>query len=574
MAENSVQNYTAIIGELVRLGYLSEDQVSEIFQKAAAERRTPLRVMVDARYVTEKTIYDVVAQAGGFRVINPDDLVVDSSASKMLEATWAKRLQALPYAWEGSVLLIAVPNPTDLSVADDLRRLVKSEISLTIAAPDALTRKIGQVYRAEEELDDIQSVLSAQPQVASIMDLSDNGGGSDGQEEAPIIRYVNLLIAQAVSDRASDIHLEPTENELDVRYRIDGVLHPQASASKNLLAAVVSRIKIMANIDIAERRVPQDGRMTISLGGRKVDLRVATLPTVYGEKVVMRILDNSSAPLDLADVGISQYHRDIYANHYHKPHGMILVTGPTGSGKSTTLYATLNTVVSKQVNIITVEDPVEYRMNGISQIQINNKAGLTFAVALRSILRSDPDIILVGEIRDQETAQIAVEAALTGHMVFTTLHTNDATSAVTRLVEMGIEPYLVGSALSLVVAQRLLRKLCDRCAEDYSPTEDQLLAAGYTSPEGKVWEIGDPIPTLRRAVGCEYCTKTGYRGRTAIHEMMEVTREIEKLANEGAHSDEVRRAAIASGMRPIRNDGWDKVTEGITSIEEVLRVSA
>ena len=307
--------------------------------------------------------------------------------------------------------------------------------------------------------------------------------------------------------------------------------------------------------------------MTVSIQGRKVDLRVTTLPTVYGEKVVLRVLDNSSSPLDLAEVGLSQYHRDIYAQHYSRPHGMILVTGPTGSGKSTTLYATLNTIKNPTLNVVTVEDPVEYRMNGIAQIQINNKAGLTFAAALRSILRADPDVILVGEIRDAETAQIAVEASLTGHLVLTTLHTNDASSAVTRLIEMGIEPFLVGSALSLVVAQRLLRRICPRCSEDYTPTAERLETIRYP------WKPGEPLPTFKKAVGCPFCSRTGYRGRTAIHEILVVDSAIERMANDGAHTDQIRAKAIENGMRSMREDGWHKVAEGLTTLDEVLRVT-
>lgn len=563
MAEQS----HAIIEELLRRKLIDEATVRDVLKREQVERRTALRILVDDRTIAEDTVYRVVADAAGMAYVDPEEIIVDTTAAERLSGEWARKLHALPYAWEGNTLLIAVDDPTNLTVADDLRRLTRSEPILALSAPATLLRKIGQVYRAEGELDDISAVLSlgdlaANSEVAASL-------GPENEGEAPIIRYVNLLIAQAVADRASDIHLEPTDTELQVRYRIDGVLHPQTSAAKALLNSVVSRIKVMANMDIAERRIPQDGRMTISIQGRKVDLRVTTLPTVYGEKVVMRILDNSAAPLDLVEVGLSEYHQKLYARHYNRPHGMILVTGPTGSGKSTTLYATLNTIRSPQTNVITVEDPVEYRIPGINQVQINNKSGLTFAAALRSILRADPDIILVGEIRDAETAQIAVEAALTGHMVLSTLHTNDASSAVTRLVEMGLEAYLVGSAMSLVVAQRLLRRLCDRCAEEYTPTEDQLQAIGFP------WKKGDPLPTLKRAVGCIACARTGFRGRTAIHEMLEVTPVIERMANEGAHTDQIRETAVReNGMRLMRQDGWEKVLQGITTIEEVLRVSA
>lgn len=562
VAENKAPH--AIIEELVFRGIISPETATEAVERSLQEKRTALKILVDDRMVPEEVVYQVVAEAAGMAFVDLDLIDVDASAANRLPPEWARKLRALPYAWEGNSLLIAVDDPTNLTVSDDLRRITKNEPILALAPPAILVRKIGQVYRAEEELDDISAVLSLEQMQESLDALGAGDTGGDG--EAPIIRYVNLLIAQAVADRASDIHLEPTETELALRYRIDGVLHPQTAAAKALLSSIVSRIKIMANMDIAERRIPQDGRMTVSLSGRKVDLRVTTLPTVYGEKVVMRILDSSSAPLDLVDVGLSQHHLDIYKKYYHKPHGMILVTGPTGSGKSTTLYATLNAVRSPQVNVITVEDPVEFRVSGISQIQINNKAGLTFAAALRSILRADPDVILVGEIRDSETAQIAVEASLTGHMVLTTLHTNDAPSAVTRLIEMGIEPFLVGSAISLVVAQRLLRKLCERCSEPYTPEPERLKALGIPFDENN-------IPTLRRAVGCLTCARTGFRGRTAINEMMEMTPQIERLANDGAHTDKIRDIAVEQGMRSMRADGWEKVLAGITTIEEVLRVS-
>ncbi len=324
----------------------------------------------------------------------------------------------------------------------------------------------------------------------------------------------------------------------------------------------------MADIDIAERRIPQDGRLSVTHQGKKIDLRVATLPTVWGEKVVMRVLDNSTARLDLQDLGFSDSNFTRYRESYVKPYGMILVTGPTGSGKSTTLYSTLNIVSKPEINVITVEDPVEYRLPGINQVQVNNKAGLTFAAALRSILRSDPDVVLIGEIRDHETAQIAVEAALTGHLVLSTLHTNDAPSAITRLTEMGIEPFLVGSALDSVLAQRLARRLCSKCKEEYQPTEQELLGARFP------WLPSEPAPTLFRPVGCSSCARTGYKGRLALHEVMTVTEEVERLAVSRASSAEIEKVAYSQGMISLRDDGWAKVVQGVTSIEEILRVVA
>jgi len=354
-----------------------------------------------------------------------------------------------------------------------------------------------------------------------------------------------------------------------VRYRIDGVLHEVMRPPKAIQAGIVSRLKIMADINIAERRVPQDGRVSVTVGGKAVDLRVATLPTVFGEKIVMRILDKSNALLKLSDLGFLPATMARFEQSYRKPYGTILVTGPTGSGKSTTLYATLNIVNDEAKNIITVEDPVEYRLPGINQVQVNNKAGLTFASALRSILRSDPDIVLVGEIRDKETATIAIEAALTGHLVLSTLHTNDAATTPTRLVEMGVEPFLVASALDCIVAQRLARRLCDRCKEPYRLDPAELQTVGWHTDE----EEGE-APEVFRAVGCGACSQTGYHGRFALHEVMPVTEEIERMVVEREHSEDMKKMAVAQGMMTLRQVGLHQVLQGLTSIEEILRVVA
>jgi type IV pilus assembly protein PilB len=420
---------------------------------------------------------------------------------------------------------------------------------------------INRYHRNDGELDDLTMSISGDDD--ALDDLSNVG---EVVEDAPIVKFVNLLITQAIQDRASDIHIEPTERDLRVRFRIDGVLHEVMRSPRNIQSGVISRLKIMAEINIAERRIPQDGRLSVNSNGKKVDLRVATLPTVWGEKVVMRILDNSTAMLNLSDLGFSQANYDRYALSFNKPYGMLLVTGPTGSGKSTTLYATLNIVSTPDKNVITVEDPVEYRLAGINQVQTNAKAGLTFASALRSILRSDPDIVLIGEIRDHETAQIAIEAALTGHLVLSTLHTNDAPSAVSRLVEMGIEPFLVGSALDCVLAQRLARRLCSKCKEPYTPTPEALIQARYP------WRDGEPLPTLYRPVGCSACSKTGYKGRLALHEVMTVTEQIERLAVEHASAEAIAKVAREQGMAMLRDDGLAKVAEGVTSLEEIFRV--
>jgi type IV pilus assembly protein PilB len=386
-------------------------------------------------------------------------------------------------------------------------------------------------------------------------------------DDAPIVRYVNNLIEQAVQNRASDLHLEPTEDDMRVRYRIDGVMHELDTVPKGVMPALISRLKIMSGVDITERRVPQNGRITALIRDRTVDLRTATLPTVWGEKIVLRVLDTGGIDLDMTKLGFTAHNLARFSESFTKPHGMVLVTGPTGSGKSTTLYATLGRISKPEINVITVEDPVEYRLRGVNQVQVNAKAGLTFAAVLPAILRSDPDVVLIGEIRDGNTAQIAVEASLTGHLVLSTLHTNDAPGAVTRLTEMGIEPFLVGSSLDCVLAQRLSRRLCDWCKEAYSPTSEEL--------EGARWPYEDlAVPeALYRPVGCRNCANTGYRGRLALHEVMPISPEIESLTIRRAAAGEIREVALAQGMYELRADGLAKAAGGLTSVREVMRVA-
>ena len=378
---------------------------------------------------------------------------------------------------------------------------------------------------------------------------------------------MNSVIAQSVDDSASDIHFEPQAKELVVRFRVDGVLHEIMSIPRRMQSGVLSRLKIMADLDIAERRVPQDGRIGLMVGGKPIDMRVATLPTVYGEKVVMRLLDKSNVMLDLEDLGFAEKALKRFQKSFSKPYGAILVTGPTGSGKSTTLYAALNILNSSEKNIITVEDPVEYRLTGINQVQVNTRAGMTFAAALRSILRCDPDIVMIGEIRDRETAMIAVESALTGHLVLSTLHTNDAPGALSRLTEMGIEPFLTSSAVDAVLAQRLARRLCSSCKEPFTPTREMLRKNDFP-PE--VCDRDDVV--LYRAKGCSRCNNTGYKGRLGLYEVMVVSEAIRRLTVERKSADEIGRVAAAEGMKSLREDGIDKVLLGMTSVEEIARV--
>jgi len=544
---------------------VSFEQVDEAVRLAQLGPQTVLEVLVGTGVVDRRDVVRTAANSAGFTFVDLPEYTVNSSAAAMLPADFARRSAVLPLTWEDGELLVAVGirQAGNIELKDDLTRLTKSRVRFTIASRSDIEAKIDQVYRAEGELDDLTSNLISDDQ-----ETEELANFTEVSAEAPVVRFVNLLITQAIADRASDIHIEPTEHDLRVRYRIDGVLHDAHRSPKNIQNGVISRLKIMADMNIAERRLPQDGRMSVAHQGRQVDLRIATLPTVWGEKVVARILDNSNTRLGLDDLGFSESNYTRFHQSYSKPYGMILATGPTGSGKSTTLYATLNLLNRSDVNIITVEDPVEYRLPGINQVQTNARAGLTFASALRSILRSDPDIVLIGEIRDHETAQIAVEAALTGHLVLSTLHTNNAPAAVTRLVEMGIEPFLVGSALDAVLAQRLCRSLCDRCREAYEPKPQDLLNVGFP------WAEGDKLPTLYRPSGCSKCANTGYRGRIALHEVMSVNEGIERLAVARASTDEIARAAQAQGMTTLRHDGWLKVTQGKTSIEEVLRVVA
>jgi type IV pilus assembly protein PilB len=492
------------------------------------------------------------------------DYPVDRAAVATVSAAICRRHEVLPIAVSENRLVLAMVNPGNVFALDDVIEASHMRVNPVVVDRPDLLAAIERYHRADDELSNLTTTLQEEqaPEENTL-------GTSDSlEDDAPIVRFVNLLVSQAIQDKASDIHIEPGEHSLGVRYRIDGVLHEMQRAPKSIQNGVISRLKIMADIDIAERRKPQDGRMSVSHGGRHIDLRVATLPTVWGEKIVMRILDNSSTSMSLQDLNLLEGNFAAYKKSYSKPYGMILITGPTGSGKSTTLYTTLHTVARPEINVITVEDPVEYRMTGINQVQVNPKAGLTFASALRSILRSDPDVVLIGEIRDHETAQIAIEAALTGHLVLSTLHTNDAPSAVTRLTEMGIEPFLVGSALDCVVAQRLARRLCDRCKEPDVRDFAELMRLRFSS----ALEVEPPV--IYKPVGCSSCSKTGYRGRIAVHEVMTVSEEIERLTVAHASSADIAAAAREQGMITLREDGWTKVRMGLTSIEEILRVVA
>jgi type IV pilus assembly protein PilB len=554
------------LGEiLLDEGLVTESQLVAAIDEQHVRGQSLGRTLVEIGFLTEGQLVAALARQVGMDFVDLDEYPVDRAAVSLVPAALCRRYTVLPVGFESGILVLATADPGNVVAVDDVRTMAGRQVKSVVATHENLVRAIDRYCRADGEMEDLSTAFQEES-APEEQDLSRVGEFAD--DDAPIVRYVNLLVTQAITDRASDIHIEPSEHDLRVRYRIDGVLHEMQRSPKQITGGVISRVKILSDIDIAERRKPQDGRMSVVHNGRKIDLRVATLPTVWGEKVVMRILDNSTASLDLRDLSFLDENYATYREAYTKPYGMILVTGPTGSGKSTTLYATLNAVSRPEINVITVEDPVEYRLPGINQVQVNPKAGLTFAGALRSILRSDPDVVLIGEIRDHETAQIAIEAALTGHLVLSTLHTNDAPSAVTRLVEMGIEPFLVGSALDAVVAQRLARRLCGKCKEPYLPTPVELEGARFP------WLPGEPIPELHRPVGCVSCSNTGYRGRLALHEVMRVTEQIERLAVGRASAAEINATARSQGMIGLRDDGWHKVALGQTSVEEILRVVA
>jgi type IV pilus assembly protein PilB len=490
-------------------------------------------------------------------------------AVELISIAVLERTTAIPYRVSGGVLKVAIADPSNIVAIDELRIATSHAVELAVAPREDILNEIKRFSRASEALGARTSAEIAELELIEDED-DDDLEVDDGISDAPLVRLVNSIIFQAAEEGASDVHVEPQDDCLLVRFRIDGVLQEVQRVPKRLANGVTTRLKVLAKLDIAERRKPQDGRMSLNAAaaGRLLDIRVATLPTVEGESVVMRLLDKSRRAPTLEELGLSEEMRAQLRDIVRRPTGALLVTGPTGSGKSTTLYAALTEINHPEINIITVEDPVEYRLAGVNQVQINQRAGLVFASALRSILRSDPDVVMVGEIRDGETAKISVEAALTGHLVLSTLHTNDAPSAITRLNEMGVEPFLVGSAVTGVLAQRLARKLCSHCCELYSPSVDELLAA-RVSPDVAAASDG---AAFYRKVGCPRCNQTGYKGRIGIYQLMTMTEEIENLAVMKASRDEVERAALRAGMRTMWDDGLAKVAAGLTSVEELARV--
>ena len=552
------QTFRPLLDALKQIG-VDPRAVDAAAEEAQRSGRSVRAVLINDQVVTEEQLTTAAAAAFGINTLDLVTFTPDPAALKRIPLPVVLRHRVLGLSLSDGELMVGVTDPGDVVALDDVRAATGLTVRPVVVARSEVRRIIEKLQRESSDLaeiaeDDQEDQAGMTAQATSV-------------DDAPIVRYVNNLIEQAVQNRASDLHLEPTEDDMRVRYRIDGVLHEVDVVPRGVMAALTSRIKIMSGVDITEKRVPQNGRITAMIRDRTVDLRTATLPTVWGEKIVLRVLDTGGIDLDMNKLGFAQHNLDRFAESFSKPHGMVLVTGPTGSGKSTTLYATLGRISKPEINVITVEDPVEYRLRGINQVQVNAKAGLTFAAVLPAILRSDPDVVLIGEIRDSHTAQIAVEASLTGHLVLSTLHTNDAPGAVTRLTEMGIEPFLVGSSLDCVLAQRLSRRLCDWCKEAYRPTEEELVGARWPFEDLAVPEA------LYRPVGCRNCANTGYRGRLAIHEVMPISPEIESLTIRRASANEIREVALDQGMYELRADGLAKAAGGLTSVREVSRVA-
>lgn len=543
-------------------------------QKIDQEQMTE---MLDEQVRTGKPIEDVVSNSGAVKMNEVYELIAHMLGTEVVDVTKMEfpaellsivpphtaRLQgALPLEFDGHVLRVAVTDPLDPNVADNLRFATQKDIAIYVAPAAAIQTLIERYYGVEISdmdvvLNELTGVSKGKEDVGDVIDI-------EAASSAPIIKYVNTVLAQAIQARASDIHFEPFETEFKIRYRVDGALYEMAPPPRSLATAVTSRIKVMSNLNIAERRVPQDGRIQTTMAGRPVDLRVSTLPTQFGESVVLRVLDRSVVQLNLETLGMPKKIFDYICSVIEKPNGIFIVTGPTGSGKTTTLYACLNRINTTDSKLLTAEEPVEYEIEGIQQVPINEAIGLTFARVLRAFLRQDPDRIMVGETRDLETAQIAIQASLTGHLVFTTLHTNDAPSAVARLIDMGVEPFLIASTLEGILAQRLVRKICTNCRTPYEPSESVLRQIGLA-----IHEVGDK--NFYYGTGCEQCNNTGYKGRKGIYELLDVTEPIRELITSRSPSVVIRQKAIELGMSTLRADGLRSIFDGETTIEEVLK---
>lgn len=543
---------------------VSQEQLDLAFAKQQESGKSLGRVLLEMGFVKENTLAELIAKELGHEYVELLEYKINIHATSLIDESMARRYLCIPIDFDDGKLVVAMADPTNIFALDDIRLSTGNEVKAVVSARDDVMAAIQRYYHLDTDVVEEALGISDDEETGSI------DGIKELVDDAPIVRFTNLLVTEAISRGASDIHIDPREDHILVRYRIDGVCQEIRRSPKNIHTGIVSRVKIMSDLNIAERRVPQDGHFGMVFRDKAIDFRVAILPTVYGEKIVMRILDRSSILLRLEDLGFLEEPLSKFAKAYHKPHGALLVTGPTGSGKSTSLYATLNVLNTEDVNITTVEDPVEYRLAGINQVQVNAKAGLTFATALRNILRTSPDILMVGEIRDRETAKIAIEAALTGHLVLSTLHTNDAPSALPRLIEMGVEPFLVSSAINCVMAQRLIRKLCPNCKVPYEHDQEILDRMGFPMNDN-----GDEMILYKPSdAGCSRCNNTGYKGRVGLYEVMPMSDEIQRLTVQEASATAIMEVAKREGILTMKEDGFYKVKMGLTSIEEVMRVVA
>lgn len=545
---------------LVEKGLISQEQLNAILEQQRASGERLGKALINSGLVNEQQIMLALQQQLGIPYADLDRMRIDPTLEDLVPVNLARRYNLVPVKLEMGALFVAMDDPMNFIAIEDLRMITQLEIKPMVAPLDSILNAIRQLYRnemAEKAIEDFKKETgdaAAQEEIGNLNEISN----------APIVRLVSSMIEQAVLEQASDIHVEPTEKNVRVRYRVDGRLMQKMIIPKNAHAAIITRIKIIGNMDIAERRLPQDGRLEQQIRGRNVDLRISTLPTVHGEKAVMRILDRTSFLLPKQELGFTMENMAKFEDLLKNPHGIILVTGPTGSGKSTTLYTMLHELNEISENIITVENPVEFMMEGLNQVQVNARAGLNFASALRSILRQDPDIIMIGEIRDQETVQIAIRAAITGHLVLSTIHTNDAVGTVARLMDMGVEPYMLSASLVGVISQRLLRKLCPRCAQSVTPDPREMASLGKAYAD---------IKSIKQPAGCSYCNNTGYKGRIAVHEFLMIDKDFRAMVNRGASVDELREVAVAQGMKTLGQECVRLLRDGITSLPEVIRAA-
>ena len=558
------------IGEmLLDQDVITQEQLNEALEEQKKSARLLGKILIDLGYAREENILKALGSQVDMKVRDLSKIEISKEVIDKVPASLAQIYNIVPVEFEDNLLTVALSDPLNINILDDLRFVLNCEVRSIIAKEEDINKAIEKYYGTEggESIDKlVKEIEESQPETLTIevKKQQDIASLKELASQAPVVKLVNLVLLQAVKDKASDIHFEPFEDEFKIRYRVDGVLYEISYPPKELNVAIASRIKVMANLDIAESRIPQDGRIMIKVAGRAIDLRISTLPTVFGESVVIRVLDRSIINLSLDEIGLDPELKEKIEKLICKPNGIILTTGPTGCGKTTTLYSCLRKVNKIDYKIITTEDPVEYDIAGIIQVTIKPKINLTFATCLRHILRQDPDIIMVGEIRDRETAQISVQASLTGHLVFSTLHTNDAPGSITRLIDMGVEPFLITSTLEAVIAQRLMRVLCPKCKELYTPSEYELAEVELTPDK-----VRDK--KFYRAKGCPECNDIGYKGRTAVFEILTMNNRLKNLIMEKSHTAIIRKAAIESGMRTLRESSLLKVYDGITTIEEVVK---